>query len=246
MERSSDTRTVAPNLMYQKPWEFRGALNAGLDWGNFKQATVAPQLTWYQNFCDTSWWAYYVDLSYRFQQVGDADPNHRARGTLRGDFHLANLSEEWKVSLGGIATASHDTVQLLDLRSTFGAGPWFNFERGAFENGASLFVMGEHEIFRGFPNEMAGRLSLRNISIVTVNDRVRFVIDGYLVPRIDDFRDLRASVAAGIDVGLWDQLKLTANVVYEYDSRPKPGVVPHDVMSVLGLSYAVGAPSKKE
>ena len=246
MERTSDTRTIAPNLMYRKPWEFKLGLNSSIDWGNYKQATVQPQATWYQNFCDKSWWAYYIDTSYRYQKVGDAQAKHRAKATLRGDFSVYRFSEDWKLSIGAFATEVHDTGLKLDSRITGGAGPWFNYDNQWFENGFSVFPVIEHEVFKSSPQELAGRLSLRNISILKIEDKARFILDGYYVPNFKKMKnDWRASISASAEIKLWKSLSGTATVGYEYDSLPKAGVKNEDGAFILGLSYAIGAEEKK-
>lgn len=239
MERLGDTRTIAPTLMYKNAWGLDLNLNLGLDAGNFNQLTIGGRGTFYRNLEDL---AYYVQAEYSYRNVNWSTLQHRAGGTFRADFNIHEFSDQLKLSMGLISTALYDDLMLINLRATAGAGPWLNFESDNFINGFSVFLIGEHEDFEGFPDETAMRLSFRNISIIPVNDSSRFIVDTFYVPNLEDMEDVRFSLLASFNFAISKMFSLSLSAVYEYDSRPKPGIENYDFKALAGIGLTLGPP----
>lgn len=240
MERAGDTRTAAPCIYKDSPWALDFSGQFGLDAGNFEQLQGGAGTIFQQNFGDI---AYYVQGEYLYLSRGWQTVRHRARGTARGDFHLADLSDGVKLSLPVIGTAAYDNLLKLEPRVTFGGGLWVDFQDKArrISNGISLFATGEYERGGDLPETWTPRFSLRNYFKVKFQERSHFILDAYYAPAMGDFADYRASVAPGLSFALTDLLSLTWTTGAEYTSRPRdPSVKKYDVNMMIGLTVNLG------
>lgn len=240
MERASDTRTKAPIQMYERPWNLDLDVNFGADYGNFNQLTADASATFYQYF-ERPDIGYYVQGRFSYLASDVDETVLTGGGTVRGDFGMYNFTQNLKLSVAMFATAFHNNILGLDLRTAAGGGLWLNYSSDHIKNGLSVFAVNEYEMFGDNTWEFAPRLSVRNITVVPLGEDCTFTLDAYYTPNVDDFRDFRTSVAGIIDVPLDPRFSLNVTGLYEYDSRPKPGVKPHDFTTTLGLSVSIGA-----
>lgn len=240
MERAGDTRTPSPCIYKDQPWSLSFKGNLGLDMGNFEQFQVGGGGIFQQNFGD---FAYLVQADYLYLTRGGSLVRHRGGGTLRGDFHLADLSENVKLSLPIIGTAVYDNVLKLEPRVTLGGGLWVDFISSdkMFYNGFSTFVTAEYERGGGVPEDWTPRLSLRDYFKAKLSDKIKFTLDSYFVPSMEDAIDFRASVSPGFTFMLTDQFGLTLTGAFEYASRPRdPSLEHYDFNTMFGFTVDLG------
>lgn len=160
---------------------------------------------------------------------------------MRGDFGIHKFDENSKLSIAVFASALQDNALALDLRTTGGGGLWFNYSSEHITNGFSVFAVNEYERFNDSSWEFAPRLSIRNVTVVPITDDSSFTLDAFYTPNFEDFGDFRTSVAGTVNLRINPVFSLNVTGLYEYDSRPKPGVNPHDVTTTVGIGVTLGA-----
>jgi len=237
MERTGDTRTIAPAFIYKGPWGAQLNIKGGLQAGNFVEGLVGANTSFYQNFGK---FAYYVEGEYLYYGQNWETIRQRARGTLRSDLTLARLSEDIQLSLPVFASAAYDNILLLAPRVTAGGGVWLDYkpENGIFYNGLSVFVTGEWERWAGLPDDSAARTSVRNLSQLFLNDARNsyLLLDLFYTPNVVDIGDFRASTTLGVVFAVSDIINFSASGVFEYDSEPRTSALKnYDVGTMFGL-----------
>ena len=231
---AGDTRTRAPNLIYRGPWGVQLGGATALYRGNIEVVAGHAEALAYRNLGDV---AAYVEVNLDYKSKEGEPYQERAGAAARVDAKLVRLSDHFKLGGAVIATEFHDKLLLVDYRSTVGGGLWLDFESEYVSNGFSVFGTVEHELFMGYPSETTGRLSLRNITLLTLTGTSRFIADVYYVPAFSDLAgDYRFSAEGTLEVDIVSQvLSLTMSSTYEYDSLPKPEVKSYDFQLLGGL-----------
>ena len=241
---AGDTRTRAPNLIYRGPWGVGVGGATALYRGNVEVVVGHAEALAYRNLGDV---AGYLEVNLDYKSKEGEPYQERAGAAARVDVKLVRLSERFKLGLAAIATEFHDKLLLVDYRSTGGGGLWLDVESEYLSNGFSVFGTVEHELFMGHPSETAGRLSLRNITLLTLTGTSRFIADVYYVPAFSDLGgDYRFSAEGTLEVDIVPQvLSLTMSSTYEYDSLPKPEVKSYDFQLLGGLKLRLSGRSRR-
>lgn len=226
-ERTKDVRTSVPELLTGND-EKGLELSFGLNYvtGNARQIMGNGALKVFRQW--EQWIAY---LEGRYFLLGINDPllrvQNQGSATFRVDY---KLSTAFRIFI--FNTNAFNEFLNLSYRGTLGIGPWWQVEawEGRIKNGMSLAIAREYENYRNSDaSTHTTRLSLRNISTLSVTEHSRLGYDFFYVPNVNNWHDFRLIFSPFIEADFYEKIiALKLGLVFERDNRPPSGVKKND------------------
>jgi len=173
-----------------------------------------------------------------------------ASAGIRFDYRLAKLGESNSLWLGTVGTFYHDKPLDVIARGTVGLGPRLLSLFGSNQNDFSIFLIPEYTSYDKFEDQYNTRLSFRETMSIPIGSVAKFVIDGYYIPEITNWKDFRVDVAATVAVKVAEiagagKFELGVRAGYIYNTKHiDMGLDPHDISTQLTLAFITGRKSE--
>ena len=231
----ADTRTVVPEVVMKerKQWGADLAFGGSFNRGNVSGNNLSGNFDIFKNYTRST---AYITGSMAYCVINHRQLNNQGALTLRYDHAVKG---NWKIF--AFSTNAYNRVIHLDYRTTTGIGPWYNLSLGETKHGISLAGIREYEEFSGGIREHSWRVSLRDISRVPVSPVAELSSDLFYSPKADEFGDYHFFQEIALRTLIWrDTLGLKLSWAYLYDSRPRPGIKPGDILWQTSLTLQFG------
>ena len=231
----SDMRTSTPETIMaeRKQWGADFAYGGSFNGGNIEENEQSGSFSVFKNYGRST---VYLNGSLIYHTIDNVQQNNQGNLTVRYDHPIGG---NWKIF--AINTNAYNKFLDLNYRTATGGGPWYDLSLGDTKHGISLSVMYEYESFRKDIVEHTERLSFRDVSQIPVSNTAEIVSDMYYAPKIDEFADYHFFEELSLESLIWkDTLGLKISWSYDYDSRPKPGIKPYDVIAETAFTLHFG------
>ena len=175
----------------------------------------------------------------RFRLIASYDYT-QSEGSTDTDERVAHLRHNYRLgsylATLAFAQATHNKFQDLERRELLGAGLRFDLHRDeawVLALGASAMLEAERRTDESTSDTV--RLSMFLDFQRDLQEYLHFIVVGWYQPDTKDFRDLRSSVLADLEVDLAGPLRLVISGAWQHDSRPPGDVKPTDWSLRTGL-----------
>ena len=234
-DRASDMRTDLPENIFQKRklWGVDLSLGYSENSGNIEQINGYTNISLFKVSGDFS---YYLQGSALYSSFGESVVQNRRAATLRIDWRRT-AQFKW------FAFNTHGSNEFLKLnyRTTFGAGPWFDFAGKSWKNGLSVVPVVLVEQFEGQDSSNEAAVSLRNVFRYELNSVSSIGFDFFYAPRMKEVSDYHLYFQSIFETKIYrDLIFLQLMYTLEYDSRPAAGVRSADRTYMTAISFHLG------